>query len=329
MKTKLHLLRLTVLTVLLGFQYGTAQTGGAFNGPHNAGTIANPGGDVIYFRDFDSGANENATTNPGGIAPFGYSDATAGNTAGNGTTFILNDYRPGTDVDIAAPSGGLTPGVIALNSGGNEFLYYTVVFAESGNYHIDVNYGHSNANPRGIKFELLDVLFANPPIVLANGSLVKTNSSSGLPGTTSGGSSTQYSNSNGEIINPVTDSPTNAANDVNGTTIQFDVAAGTYVIKMTTIQNGPNYVWFKFVRDGNATTLGNSTLEGKANTLKVFPNPATNGQFQINIDTKWDVYSVLGQKVLSGEGKNVNLSTLTKGVYVLKTPFESKMLVSK
>ena len=343
MKTKLQFLGLTACAVILGFQTGFAQTGGAFNGPHNAGTAANTGGDAIFFRDFDLGDNENASptvatptagTDPDltpNTSPYGYFDATIGNSAGNGTTFIKSTYRSGTDVDVPAPSGGLSQDVIALNvNGGNEYLYYTVVFAEDGNYHIDVNYGHSNGTPRGIKFELLDVAFANEPVLLANGSLVKTNApvDSG-PGTTSGGSSTQYSNASGEIINPVTDRPTNAASIVNGTTIQFDVAAGTHVIKMTTPHSGPNFVWFKFVRDGNAITLNTNKITEEANSLTVYPNPATDGKFQLSVESKWDVYSVVGVKVLKGEGKNVDLSSLPKGVYVLKTPTASKMLVSK
>lgn len=327
MKTKLLTLKAAVIALVLSSQVGLAQTDGAFNGPHNAGTIASPGGDAIFFRDFDLGNNQDAVLNPGGFGPFGYSDATLGNTAGNGTTFINNNYRPGTDVDIAAPAAGLSPGVIALNSGGNEFLYYTVIFANDGKYHIDVNYGHSNANPRGIKFELLDVAFTNPPVVLANGSLVKTNSASGLPGSLSGGSSTQFSNASGEIIGQVNDKPNSAASDVPGNTIQFDVAAGTYVIKMTTINNGPNYVWFKFVRDGNATTLGTSSFKDTASRLEVYPNPSNNGQFNLSIESKWEVYSVLGAKIAEGEGTKVDLSNAAKGAYILKTGNTSKKLI--
>ncbi|WP_418262565.1 T9SS type A sorting domain-containing protein [Flavobacterium faecale] len=311
MKRKLQFLSVVAMTTFLGTQAVIAQTGGTYN------SIVHLAGDgttstKINFVDFDNGANQNTTINPTGTAPFGYSDSSAGNTAGNGTTFLNNNYRPGTDVDIAAPATGLSAGVIALNSGGNEFLYYTVEFADSGKYHIDVNYGHSNANPRAIKFELLDVAFANIPVVLADGSLIRTN----ITGV--GGSSVLYSNANGEIINPVTDRPATAASDINGNTIQFDVAAGTYVIKVTTINNGPNYVWFKFVRDGNATTLGVNDF-GANNSINVYPNPSSTGVFNIGESAKWEAYSALGTKVASGEGSEVNLSAAAKGIYFIKT----------
>lgn len=321
MKTKLHFFKAAGIALVLSSQVNFAQTGGEFNGPHNAGT-------AIFFRDFDLGANQNTTINPSGVAPFGYSDGTAGNVAGNGGSFLNNDYRPGTDVDLAAPSAGLSAGVVALNPGGNEFIYYTVNFADQGKYHIDVNYGHSNATPRGIRFELLDEAFLNAPVVLANGSLVRTNAPAGSGGT-SGGSSTQYSNASGEIVNPVTDRPTNAASDLNGNTLQFDVAAGTYVIKVTTIHSGPNYVWFNIVRDGDATTLSSNRFEEGSNSLVVFPNPSNNGTFSLNIDTKWEVYSLLGTKVLDGTGTTVDLSTAAKGTYILKTATSNKKLIVK
>lgn len=310
MKTKLLFLKTIIILLVICKQNVFAQTGGAFNGPHNALN-------QIYFRDFDLGVNENKTVNPNGVAPYGYSDATAGNTAGNGTSFLNNNYRPGTDVDMAAPASGFSEGVIALNSGSNEYLYYTVTFAQDGKYHIDVNYGHSNANPRGIKFELLDEAFTNTPKVLANGSLVRTISSV-----------TYGDATNGESINPVTDRPTNAPSTENGNTIQFDVVAGTYVIKITTINNGPNYVWFQFKRDGDAS-LGVNDINKEEKKIKAFPNPSNDGQFNLNIYTKWEVYSLLGSKIAQGEGTKVNLSNTAKGIYILKTAYSSNKLILK
>ena len=333
MKTKLLTLKAAGIALVLSSQVGLAQTGGTYLSAVPDATTK------IYFKDFDKGSNENAaptafvpTTSTGaatgadpspGVAPFGYSDTTIGNSAGNdlaaNVTFSRSDYRgTTTDVDLAAPTTGLSVGVVALNAGGGtEHLYYTVNFPESGNYHIDVNYGHTASSLRKVKFELLDVAFANPPVLLANGSLIKTNNSAGA-----GGSSTLYSNSNGEIIYPVNDSETV---DVNGNTIQFDVAAGTYVIKFTNTTSGPNYVWFKFVRDGD--TLSTNAFDKGANALEVYPNPSNNGQFNLSIESKWEVYSVLGAKIAEGEGTKVDLSNAAKGAYILKTGNTSKKLI--
>ena len=311
MKTKLHLLRLTVLTVLLGFQYGLAQTGAAFNGPHTAGMTSS----VIQFEDFNLGANQNASVNPTGTQPFGYFDSNAGLVFTETTQLKKSTYRETlSDVELLRvnlPLDLTYNDAVVINSAVNEFLYYTVEFSVSGKYHIDVNYAHGNSTgPRSIKFERVDTDLLNP-VTLVQGTVIRT------------GNSFTFA------TNPVTDnSNTAGAITTNGNTLQFDLAAGTYIIKATTVQNGPNYNWFQIVRDGDIT-LSNDTFEEGANTLKVFPNPATDGQFQLNIETKWDVYTVLGQKVLTGEGKNVNLSSLTKGIYLLKTPFDSKMLVSK
>jgi len=261
MKKKLLTLKTLGLALVLSSQVGLAQTGGTFLSAVPDATTK------IYFKDFDKGSNQNpvptvftaTTTTPAadgadptpGTSPFGYFDSNIGNSAGNDlaatVTFTRSNYRGlETDVDLASPVSGLSAGEVALNSAGStEYLYYTVNFAENGKYHIDVNYGHTATTLRKVKFELLDLAFQNAPILLANGSLVKTNN------TGVGGSSTVYSNANGEIVYPVNDSETVG---VIGNTIQFNITtAGTYVIKFTNITSGPNYVWFKFVRVGDAT----------------------------------------------------------------------------
>jgi hypothetical protein len=302
MKTKLHLLRLTVLTVLLGFQYGIAQTGGAFNGvTPSIGHLT-----IIEFENFDLGSN--ADTSIGGSAPFGYSDKSPGNVTVATSTIASSSYRTATspDADIVELVADNTFKYVGSTQGG-EFFYYSITVGTTGTYHIDVNYAHGSGTNKRIKIERLDTVLTGA-VVLVDGTSDLANA---LPKTAN--ASTFATNSAGPVGNP----------------FQFDLEAGkSYVIKFTINDAGPNYNWFQFVRDGDATLSTNSFEKGN-NTLEVYPNPATDGQFQLNIETKWDVYTVLGQKVLTGEGKNVNLSSLTKGVYLLKTPFASKRLVSK
>lgn len=76
--------------------------------------------------------------------------------------------------------------------------------------------------------------------------------------------------------------------------------------------------------------LGTSEV---ANTVKfdVFPNPTTD---VINIDTKGQVsssvlYNMAGQKVLDSDQKQINVSALPKGTYVLKTTIDGKDVTKK
>ncbi|MFC2110015.1 T9SS type A sorting domain-containing protein [Bacteroidota bacterium] len=67
----------------------------------------------------------------------------------------------------------------------------------------------------------------------------------------------------------------------------------------------------------------------KSNALKAYPNPSSNGQYELNVDGAWTVYSLVGAELLQGNGKNVDLSAFPKGAYVLKTENSSKVLISK
>ncbi|MFC2109702.1 T9SS type A sorting domain-containing protein [Bacteroidota bacterium] len=52
----------------------------------------------------------------------------------------------------------------------------------------------------------------------------------------------------------------------------------------------------------------------------VFPNPSPNGTFTIKtpIPLNWEVYTVDGRKILSGKGNKVNISSFSKGIYILR-----------
>ncbi|MGB5419388.1 InlB B-repeat-containing protein [Algibacter sp.] len=65
---------------------------------------------------------------------------------------------------------------------------------------------------------------------------------------------------------------------------------------------------------------GLSVAEHSINKLNVFPNPSNNGVFNIKTQTpdNWEVYTITGRKVLSGHGNKVNISSFSKGIYILK-----------
>lgn len=63
-----------------------------------------------------------------------------------------------------------------------------------------------------------------------------------------------------------------------------------------------------------------SVKENSLNNLVVYPNPSNNGVFNVNtpLDQRWEVYSITGNKVLIGNGHKVNISSFSKGMYILK-----------
>lgn len=61
---------------------------------------------------------------------------------------------------------------------------------------------------------------------------------------------------------------------------------------------------------------------GKNNFEKivVFPNPSSDGVFQIKNQTpkSWQVYSITGKKIIEGKGNIIDISAKAKGIYILK-----------
>ena len=56
------------------------------------------------------------------------------------------------------------------------------------------------------------------------------------------------------------------------------------------------------------------------NIFTVYPNPSSNGIFTLknNDSKKWEVYDVRGVKVLSGNGKTIDVSNFSNGMYIIK-----------
>ena len=71
----------------------------------------------------------------------------------------------------------------------------------------------------------------------------------------------------------------------------------------------------KFVQE--SLSIDDNTL---INDFVVFPNPSSNGIFTIKNQTKenWVVYNVNGAKILSGKGDIIDVSSFSKGLYILK-----------
>jgi hypothetical protein len=81
----------------------------------------------------------------------------------------------------------------------------------------------------------------------------------------------------------------------------------------------------------NNNTL--STQNFQTNTLKaaIYPNPAfENLTIEIENELKSvEIYSLLGQKVMTATAKNVNISSLSKGIYMVRIEDKNKAVSTK
>lgn len=198
-------------------------------------------------------------------------------------------YRPAADVDLMNDASG----IVITDVQGQEYALYTIELKEDGDYDFTVNYRiNNNVSGKKLQVWLRDATNLSSKGILFNGDL--------NPGT---GSYEDMKIVDAEAL-----------------------TAGTYVLLVRYVSSGPRFDYIAVTR---VSTLSVEENKLKASTFKAYPNPANDGIFNLNIETTWDVYTLLGSKVLEGEGKKVDLSTFAGGSYILRTPFTSKILITK
>lgn len=173
-----------------------------------------------------------------------------------------------------------------------EWMEYSVDVQTAGTYHIDLTY----SSPRGVGKVTLDI----------------DGTDSGMP-----------------EIGVV---PSNGTGGWAAWQVYTAVSSGTFDITTTgektfkiNIAGGfINLDSFDFVLD---MPLGVNDFEKDATSFIVYPNASNVGIFNMNIETTWEVYSILGLKVKEGKGNQVDISNCSKGTYILKTPTASKRLL--
>lgn len=102
-----------------------------------------------------------------------------------------------------------------------------------------------------------------------------------------------------------------------------DLPAGQQVIRFNIEKSGLNLD--KVVFKKSVVTSSESYLE--SNKLVVFPNPASEGVFNLSEEVQWQVYSITGIAIAQGFGNKVDLETSPKGTYILKTVNQTSLLV--
>jgi len=127
--------------------------------------------------------------------------------------------------------------------------------------------------------------------------------------------------------------PGNVNYDDYGTALTVD-ASGDYIlgggfgnqltINGNTLQNAGTQTDFFIAKFATSVCSPLSNEEFNLNEIKVYPNPVKDNLYWQGETgwTRYEVYSLLGQKVAQGKievGQNkINISPLTKGIYVLK-----------
>lgn len=119
---------------------------------------------------------------------------------------------------------------------------------------------------------------------------------------------------NGNLDNNITFPSTGAWATYSTTNSQITLPLGEHILTVKVEENGFNMD--KIVFSESAIT----SINGKAsNQLTIFPNPSNDGIFTLSQDAEWSVVNLRGRTIKSGSGKTIDLSSKTKGTYLLKT----------
>ena len=68
--------------------------------------------------------------------------------------------------------------------------------------------------------------------------------------------------------------------------------------------------------------------EWNSQQFEVFPNP-TSGLIQLSIESNWEVFSTIGVKLFEGQGDKIDLSTLSTGMYLIRTEGKTITIVKE
>ncbi|MFS4483444.1 GH39 family glycosyl hydrolase [Hyunsoonleella sp. 2307UL5-6] len=97
----------------------------------------------------------------------------------------------------------------------------------------------------------------------------------------------------------------------------------------TTTNNSTNRTKWLLERVGNVSKTSNNskTTNDVEVPFSVYPNPSSSGIFELNQATPWEVYNIRGQKILSGNTTQINLSNKNRGIYLLKVEAKTLKLI--
>lgn len=190
------------------------------------------------------------------------------------------------DVDIVVAGTGF----IVTSSSGNEYLRYTVNVTEPGKYEMRINYKTFSITSKPIAAYILPKdLSSSTELFYDRGGAT----TSGMRRVTSGTDFQDY------------------------TSAEFDLNAGLAVLELRIPQGGagPSY---DYITLNKKETLSVNQINKIEEKLRIYPIPSKDGIFNLSKESNWKVYSILGTKIAEGNGKLVDISNFSKGLYLLK-----------
>jgi hypothetical protein len=106
-------------------------------------------------------------------------------------------------------------------------------------------------------------------------------------------------------------------NDWNSETVNLNNYANTDGV-MIKFRNVNQYENNLFLDNINISSNGSTSVdEAQMNNVLVYPNPADK-QIVINHEGLKQIYNILGERVIHTYDTKINISNLSKGVYVIK-----------
>lgn len=130
----------------------------------------------------------------------------------------------------------------------------------------------------------------------------------------SGGGTVNVSANDVNLIGNHTLLQTAGWNDYKTSIIKdLQLVKGIQVLKVTINGGGYNLDNLTFSRG----TL--SVADFETTKIMIYPNPSKNGVFMISEPLSWELYSLSGLKLKEGKEKVIDISSLSKGIYLLKT----------
>jgi len=108
----------------------------------------------------------------------------------------------------------------------------------------------------------------------------------------------------------------NNSNDWDSETINLNNYSNLdgVIIKFRNVNQYENNL---FLDNINITSNGTSSLDDMINSILVYPNPA-NKQINVNYKGVKQIYNMLGERVIQTYDNKIDISNLSKGIYVIK-----------
>ena len=113
-------------------------------------------------------------------------------------------------------------------------------------------------------------------------------------------------------------------------------AYGSFIVEDVTLTAGTYDVELRFLDPGGvhidnyevvSATIGIDDIESVDNSVSAYPNPSDSGVFNLSQSSEWEIFSLIGIKVLEGNGSSIDAGNLAKGSYILKIGNTSQIIV--